>query len=285
MKTLLLMLSILMVPACGQPQGTVNGVPIPSRAFSTGGLQTQAEVAWRLKSKRPIEKEDMAAIERSVQAQRCNKLKSAISGVLQEEVMKNMAITVTPADIAEFQKTSNIKLPDPQAEARQKHEYAAAVLTALDAQLNKHEDPQSVYDKYLKTHGITEQAWSVQLLLGQTPEGKQSLINQLNMTPETVAQAAKNFDCSYQVKLKKMKERIDEQISLSDPKFKQYLAEFHQAADQNGNLNGGMPGDHLEYLQVQRQAYWNDVYRKAQVVINDPTMQNCDLSEFGVRRN
>ena len=27
-------------------------------------------------------------------------------------------------------------------------------------------------------------------------------------------------------------------------------------------------------------AFWKDVHRKAQVVINEPTMQTCDLSEY-----
>jgi hypothetical protein len=282
MKTLL-MLSILTVPACGQPQGTVNGVPIPSKVFSMGGLQSQAEVAFRLKNKRAIEKDDFDAIQRSVQAQRCNRLKSTISSMLQEEVMKGMAITITPADIAEAQKDSP-PLPDPQVEVRRQHDYAAAVLAALDAQLNKHEDPQVVYDQYLKPHGISEQAWAYQLLMGQTPEGKHSLTNQMNLTLEAATQAVKNYDWSRTVKLKKMKQRIDDQISLADPKFKQYLAEYNQSIviDAPGVQHStGVPGEHLDYLNIQRNAYWKDVYRKAQVVINEPTMQKCDLSEFG----
>jgi hypothetical protein len=281
MRTLL-MLAILTVPACGQPQGTVNGVPIPSKVFSSGGQRTQAEAAWRLQNKRPIEKDDLPAIERLVQDQRCNKLKGTISSMVQDEVMEGMALTVTPADIAEAQKT--VAPFDPKEEVRKRHEYAAAVLAALDAQLNKHEDPQAVYDQYLKPHGITEQAWAYQLLIGQTPEGKQSLMNQMNLTVEAATQAVKNYDWTATAKYRKMNQRIDEQISLSDPKFKQFLAEYSQSivVDAPGVTHStGVPADHLAYLENQRKEYWKQVNSKVQVVISEPTMQNCDLSEFG----
>ena len=101
---ILLMLSILTVPACSQPQGTVNGIVIPNKAFDYAGPRTQVEVAFRLKNKRAIEKEDLPILERSVQAQRCSKLRGTIASMVQDQVMKDMALTVTPADIAEAQR-------------------------------------------------------------------------------------------------------------------------------------------------------------------------------------
>jgi hypothetical protein len=41
-----------------------------------------------------------------------------------------------------------------------------------------------------------------------------------------------------------------------------------------------MSGDHLDYLNKQRYEFWKGVHRKAQVVINGPTMQTCDLSDY-----
>ena len=141
-----------------------------------------------------------------------------------------------------------------------------------------------MYDQYLKPHGISEQQWAYQLLIGQTEEGKKSLMRDLNITVEALTQAINNYDWSYQAKYKKMNQRIDDQISMSDPKFKQYLAEFNRAQviDSAGVSHWtDVPADHLTYLQKQRTAYWQDVHRKAQVVINEPTMRSCDLSEYG----
>ena len=281
MKTLF-MLAILAVPACAQPQGTVNGIVIPNKAFDYAGPRTQAEVAFRLKNKRTIEKEDLPILERSVQAQRCSKLRGTIASMLQDQVMKEMALTVTPADLAEAKR--EFPPEDPQVTARMRHEHAAAVLAALDAQLNKHEDPQSVYDQYGKPLGIPPEAWAYQLLVGQTEDGKKSLMRDLNITVEALTQAIRNYDWSYQAKYKKMNQRIDDQISLSDPKFKQYLAEYNQTVVIDGpgrSHSTGVPADHLNYIQKQRAAYWADVHKKAQVVINDPTMRTCDLSDFG----
>lgn len=278
MRTIqLLTLTILTVSAaCAQPQGTVNGIPIPNKAFAYP--RAQAETTWRLQNRRAIEKEDLAAIDSLFQARRCDKLKASINGILQDQQMKEMAITVTPADIAEEQRITRV--PDPQETVKRNHEHAAAILAGLDAMVNKHQDPQSVYDQYLKPHGISEEEWGVQSISGQTEEGKKALQNSLNMTVEGLAQALKNYDWSYQARNKKMKQMIDQQIALSDPKFKQYLDEYSQATDpQTGALNN-MSASHLEYLNAQRAAFWKDVHRKAQVVINDPTMQNCDLSEY-----
>jgi hypothetical protein len=55
-------------------------------------------------------------------------------------------LSVTPADIAEEQKTTH--LPDPKEYVRKQHEHAAAILAGLDALLNKHEDSQAVYNQY-----------------------------------------------------------------------------------------------------------------------------------------
>jgi hypothetical protein len=195
--------------------------------------------------------------------------------VLQDEQMKEMAITVTPADIAEVQRTTHVT--SPQETVRIKHEYAAAILAGLDALVNKHEDSQAVYDQYLKPHGITEQDWAFQTINGQTEAGKKALMNDMAMTVEGITQAYKNYDWSYPAKYKKMKQMIDDQISRSDPRFKQYLAEYNQ--DVVSHV--GLPADHVTYLEKQRQTFWKDVHRKAQVVINEPTMQTCDLSKYG----
>ena len=66
-------------------------------------------------------------------------------------------------------------MPDPQETVKRNHEHAAAILAGLDAMVNKHQDPQSVYDQYLKPHGITEEEWGVQSISGQTEEGKKSI--------------------------------------------------------------------------------------------------------------
>ncbi len=279
MKTLL-MLALLTVPvAYAQPKGTVNGQPILDRAFAYP--RAQVEIAWRLENKRPIEKDDLPTIDRLVQAKRCSSLKSVIDAQLQDQQMKEMAIVVTPADIAEAQKT--IRVPDPQEEAQRHHEHAAAILAGLDALLNKHEDSQAVYDQYLKPHKISEQEWAYQILAGQTEAGKKGLMSEMAMNADALAKAQKSFDLSYPAKVLKMKKTIDEQIALSDPKFKQYLAEYNQAVvvDPSGTSHVSMSGDHLGYLEKQRDAFWKGVHRKAQVVINEPTMQTCDLSEYG----
>jgi hypothetical protein len=276
MKTLL-MLTLLTVPvACAQPKGTVNGQPILDRAFAYP--RAQVEIAWRLENKRPIEKDDLPTIDGLVQAKRCSSLKSVIDAQLQDQQMKEMAIAVTPADIAEARKT--IRVLDPQEEARRHHEHAAAILEGLDHLLNKHEDSQAVYDQYLKPHKITEQEWAYQILAGQTEAGNKGLMSEMAMNADALAKVP--FD-SYPVKVLKMKKLIDEQIALSDPKFAQYLAEYNRSVvvDPSGTSHlSGMSGDHLTYLEKQRFAFWQDVHRKAQVVINEPTMQTCDLSEY-----
>jgi hypothetical protein len=282
MKKTILMLMLITVSACHSqvPGGTVNGIPIPNKAFAPA--RTNVEVDWRLKHKSAsITAADAPEIERLIQADRCKRLNGNIAGMLQDELINDMAITVTPADIAEVRKM--FPFPDPQQEVARMHEHSAAILAALDA-VNRKEDPQAVYEQYLKPHGITPQEWSVEMIYGPTGEGKRSLAREQNMTVAMVQQAIKNSDGVYQAKYKKMKERIDDQISLSDPTFKEYLGEYNRSVVIDGpgrTHSSGVSRDHLDYVAQRRNAWWAAYHKKAQVIINDPTMQTCDLSAYG----
>jgi hypothetical protein len=275
---ILLMLTILTLPVLAQPQGTVDGIPIPSRAFAYP--RAQVEVAWRLENKRSIEKEDLSTIDHLVQARRCASLKGEIDGMLRDRVLKEMVTVVTPDDIARAKATAPFYPADPAEAVRMHHEHASAILAGLDALLNKHEDSQAVYNQYLKPHGITEQEWASQIITSQMEGGKKGLMNEMAMTVEGETQLRSRVDWSGPARQLKLNQLIDDQIAQSDPHFKQYLAEYSQAAVVEHGVSRGMPGDHLNYLNKQRQAFWNAIHRKAQVVINEPTMQTCDLSEY-----
>lgn len=187
-----------------------------------------------------------------------------------------MVTVVTPADIAKAKATFPFHPADPAEAVRMHHEHASAILAGLDALLNKHEDSQAVYNQYLKPHGITEQEWASQIITGQMEEGKKSLMNEMAMTVEGETRLRNTADWSGPARQQKLNQMIDEQIAQSDPNFKQYLAEYSHSLE----AHVGLPADHLTYVQKQRQAFWNAIHRKAQVVINEPTMQNCDLSEY-----
>ena len=155
------------------------------------------------------------------------------------------------------------------------HAHAAAILAALDALLVKHEDLQAIYDRDLKPHHISEQEWAMQMIQGQTEGGKKILLGEAALTVAAVTRLRESYDWSYTAAYMKLNRTVDENIARADRKFAEYLEEY-------GRLNKtGIAAEKVDYLTKQREAFWAKVRGQAHVVINDPTMQSCDLSAYG----
>jgi hypothetical protein len=274
MKTLI-MLVLFTSLSCAQPKGTINGHPIADKVFDYPPRQ-QVETMWQVQNRRPVGRGDHPAIDAQVQARRCNSLSNAIRLELRDEQIGRLGVTVTDADIADVK--TKIRMAKPEDEARSNNEYARLVLAALDA-VKGGEDSQAVYNRMLKPLGMQEQSWQIEAIQGQTEAGRKMLQERLTMTAESVRQSQQRFDWAWQARYRKLDKTVDELLSRSDPKYREYVAEFPVEGNPQAVV---LPQAHADYVQKARAEYWRKVGSEAQILINDPTMKSCDLSAFGV---
>jgi hypothetical protein len=264
--------------ACAQPKGTVNGRPIDDKAFvqpNRAAIETQLQARF---THPPTSVE----VEAAVQADRCSRLRSYIDGMLHEDQIKRLGISITDADMEAARHrfmdpdpTRNHNMEPPEVTYKRGVATSQALLAALEA-VDKGEDPAAVHERLLKPY-LPLEAFQYDIPAYKTGgTNREKLKKAANTTWEQFQQQVgqnkeamtKNTDWKRMASYDKLNQAVDEQLALSDPKFAKARAEFEHAST-------GIPSEDYNYVLQQRAAYWNKVQSEAQIFINDPTMQSC----------
>ncbi len=253
--------------------GTINGVPISDKALN---IERSTAVAhfFAKQHREPTSPADQQQVDAYWHDMRCERLKFAIEGGMKQAVTEQLGIAVTKEDLEAAQKAYPL-LSDPNMPAQ-----AAAMLTAISAVLDKHQDPDQVYDQIIKPY-LSKQEWELCLHNVSTPESRQSytkkLAGQMSQTPEVVKKQAANIEnWRFIAEFRKMRQAVDRQLASSDPTFASYLKIYG-----NGRF---VPNDpRFAYLAQKRTAFWNAQFAKINLYVSDPTLvSSCDLSGVGI---
>lgn len=284
----LIAVSMPVAPANGQPatpsakiQGSIDGQPIRDSVFAKPSRQ-DSELVFELQHGRPASTAaDQQAITEYQQTIVCQKLGSAIREAARKAQKAQLGAAVTPEDIEAARR--EVTPMDPVATAARMREEATAVLAALSAVYDRQQDPDQVYEKDVRSHGISKTAWTMYLRRGRTPEGRANLVKQANASPEAISQAASTFDFRPRAEEQKLDRLVDEKIAADDPVFRTYLAEWHAAFDNPDPKKHWMRQERVEYIQQKRAQWWKAQVAKLNVQLSDPSLGDaCALGKLGV---
>jgi hypothetical protein len=257
--------------------GTIDGKPIPDSVFNPAQrkLYEQFIIAHGRLPGNADQQEIQSTIVPKLQ---CVKLKQLIRIAAFDRLKQQFHVIVTQKDLEEIRNSTPL--------VRRNQTFQSAILDAISAVYDKHEDPDAVYHKELAAWPIGKNYWMAYLYDASTPEGRQEFeepyrhaLRSFRLVSEAPPPLEGFRNAAEAMKLLQF---MDQQLASTDPTFQSYLQECNKTKKQEGSLITCSQGrDHFEYLAKKHNEYWKNAEAKVNVYLSDPRLgKTCGLPQY-----
>ena len=276
---------VMTAQSTGTLSGTINGPPLPGTVLNVP-RQSAVNAFVLAHQRKPASDADEKEVDTKWHQIQCDRLKGALMRAAREVVKQQLGVVVTEHDLEAAKKI--VQLRDPVGQAAALRNRAAAILEAISAVYDQHQDPAQVYDRILAKQQIPKELWTVQLNQSSTPAGRQALEKklhgQLTITNEAVMKAVSSLELwRGPAERMKLDDAVDQDIAAHDPTFRTYLAEYKTFSEERHTKHAGLPLDHKQYLDNKRASFWNLQTAQLNVHLSDASIQTACGSGTAIR--
>src|SRR5690348_7507666 len=133
---------VLTAQSTGPLSGTINGQPLPETVLNVP-RQSAVNAFVLARQRKPASDADEKEVDAKWHQIQCDRLKDAMMRAARKAVKQQLGVVVTEQDLEAAKKI--VQLRDPVGQAAALRNRAAAILEAISAVYDQHQDPAQVY--------------------------------------------------------------------------------------------------------------------------------------------